>query len=92
MCDVTAAMAVRNSRKSKPRGRPRGGVKRGHRVRDYPTLTVRVPPETRALLKALAFDFKLPVWQMLRHLVVCFVREMPIARRRAIRRRSKMAS
>ena len=75
----------------RPQGRPRGGRRPGDRVRDYPTLTIRVPPETRAMLKALSAQQSLPLWQMLRHLTVCFVRDLPASQRRSILRVSRAA-
>lgn len=74
------------------RGRPRGGVRRGERLRDYPSLTVRIPPDTRATLKALSARRGIPTWQMLRHLVVCFVRRLPPAERRRVMQRSRAAA
>jgi hypothetical protein len=71
------------------RGRPRRGLRPGERVRDYPTLTLRVPTDTRALLKALGWHMDLPLWQTVRHLAVCFVRDLPAHERRYIVRRSK---
>ena len=82
-------MGARKAKRQRP-GRPRGGVRPGERIRDYPTLTVRVPPETRAVLRALCSSEELPAWQMIRHLVVCFVRDLPARRRRAILRDAKM--
>ena len=72
-------------------GRPRGGIRDGERVRDYPTLTVRVPDDTKALLKALCSHMDLPLWQTIRHLTVCFVRDLPIGDRRTVVRRSRTA-
>jgi hypothetical protein len=74
------------------RGRPPGGVRRGERLRDYPALTVRIPPDTRAILKALSARRGIPTWLMLRHLVVCFVRRLPPGERQRILRRSKVAA
>ena len=72
-------------------GRPRGGVRAGERVRDYPTLTVRVPDDTKALLKALGGHMDLPLWQTIRHVTVCFVRDLPVNARRTIVRRARGA-
>lgn len=80
------------SEPSPKRGRPRRGVRSGERVRDYPTLTVRVPHDTRALLKALGSHMDLPLWQTIRHLTVCFVRELPLRDRRSVVRDSRAAS
>jgi hypothetical protein len=60
-------------------------------VRDYPTVTVRLPGDTRALLKALCSDLEMPLWQTIRHLTVCFVRRLPGGRRRTIMRRAKVS-
>jgi hypothetical protein len=71
------------------RGRPREGVKPGERVRDYPTVTVRLPGDTRAMLRALCFHMELPMWQTIRHLTVCFVRDLPGGQRRDIVRKAR---
>jgi hypothetical protein len=76
---------------SRKRGRPRGGVRPGERLRDYPVLTVRVPPDTRAMFAALCLRRRVPRWLMLRHLIVCFVRNLPANERRRIVQRSKAA-
>ena len=79
----------RRSSQSRNTGRPRGGVRAGERVRDYPTLTVRVPSDIRALLKALGSHMDLPLWQTIRHLTVCYVRDLPLDDRRTIVRQSR---
>jgi hypothetical protein len=81
-------MERRKAKRQGP-GRPRGGVRTGERIRDYPTLTVRAPPETRVMLRALCSSERLPAWQMIRHLVVCFVRDLPARQRRMIVREAK---
>jgi len=83
---------TRSTQQGRKRGRPRGGVRRGERLRDYPTLTVRVPPGTRAMLRALCTRRKLPMWLMLRHLTVCFVRDLPAGERRWVVQRSRAAA
>jgi hypothetical protein len=77
---------------ARKRGRPRGGVRPGERLRDYPVLTVRVPPDTRAMFTALCTRRRVPRWLMLRHLIVCFVRNLPATERRRIVQRSKNAA
>ena len=79
----------RTSAHSRGAGRPRAGVRAGERVRDYPTLTVRVPNDIRALLKALGSHMDLPLWQTIRHLTVCYVRDLPLDDRRTIVRQSR---
>jgi PAS domain S-box-containing protein len=46
------------------RGRPAAGLK-GQRTSDYPQLSVRLPPETRAALWALAETQGRPMWRVL---------------------------
>jgi hypothetical protein len=86
---MAAKSSVRASRK---RGRPRGGVRPGERLRDYPVITVRVPPDTRAMFRELCMRRRVPRWLMLRHLIVCFVRHLPANERRRIVQRSKAAA
>jgi len=76
---------------TRKRGRPRGGVRPGERLRDYPVLTVRVPPDTRAMFTALCMRRRVPRWLMLRHLIVCFVRNLPANERRRILQRRRAA-
>ena len=76
-------------RGAKTRGRPREGLRPGERVRDYPTVTVRLPAETRLLLKQLCVHLDLPLWQTIRHLTLCFVRGLPVHERRRLVGRSK---
>jgi hypothetical protein len=78
-----------NGSSGRRRGRPRGGIRRGERLRDYPTFTVRVPPRTRAMIRALCKRKQLPAWAMLRHVVVCYVRDLPAVERRWVVRRSR---
>jgi len=67
-------------------------VRPGERLRDYPVLTVRVPPDTRAMFAALCTRRRVPRWLMLRHLIVCFVRNLPANERRRIMQRRKDAA
>lgn len=73
-----------NATLKSPRGRPRQGVRPGERVRDYATVTLRLPADTRALLKAVGSHLERPLWQTIRHLTVCFVRELPGRERRRV--------
>jgi len=74
----------------KPRGpgRPAAGVRPGERVRDYPMLNVRIPPDTHAMLRVLSDEHGMPQWQMLRRVVAFFVQELPAGTRRLVRRRT----
>ena len=78
-----------HARARRPRGRPRQGRRPGERVRDYPTITIRLPDEERAMLKALCVQLRLPMWQTVRHLTVCFVRSLPAHERRKVMNQAK---
>ena len=81
--------ANRDIRSASGRGRPREGLRPGERVRDYPTVTVRLPDDVRALLHAVCFQLDMPLWQTIRHMTVCFVRDLPGVERREVMRRAK---
>jgi hypothetical protein len=71
---------ARNIRKKL--GRPSAGLKRGEsrdRVRDYPTLTLRVPPETRSLLAALCYALDRPLWRVIRHVSEHYASQLRIS-------------
>jgi hypothetical protein len=59
-------------------------------MRDYPALTVRVPPETRRLLRALCVRRGVPTWIMIRQLILCFVRDLPPYERRRVMRLTRL--
>jgi hypothetical protein len=41
------------------------------------------------MLKALCVQLRLPMWQTIRHLTVCFVRSLPAHQRRTVMNRAK---
>jgi len=64
LCAIVAAAvaSVRPGRRG--RGRPAAGLK-GQRTSEYPQLSVRLPPDTRAALCALAAAQGRPMWRVL---------------------------
>jgi len=84
-------LSNRDMRTPATRGRPREGLRPGERVRDYPTVTVRLPDDVRALLHALCSQLDMPLWQTIRHMTVCFVRDLPGGERRAVMHRARTA-
>ena len=82
----------REPRPASTRGRPREGLRPGERVRDYPTVTVRLPDDVRALLQALCSQLDMPLWQTIRHMTVCFVRDLPGEERQEVLRRARLAT
>jgi hypothetical protein len=55
--------------KRRARGRPPGGPK-GQKVRDYPAILVRLPPEARQILAAVVQTTGLPSWQVVNDMVL----------------------
>ena len=78
-----------HARRANAAGRPAvSGA--GERLRD-PTLTACGSPGTRALLRAVCEQRRVPTWLMLRQMVVCFVRDLPPRERRWVIRRTRAA-
>lgn len=77
-----------SSRPARPRGRPTAGLHDGESVRDYPTLTLRLPSETRALLHALADAADLPLWRFLHDRAHDYLAGLPPVQQRAVRART----
>ena len=74
-------------RRSAPRpGRPPAGVG-GLRVRDYPQVSIRVPPQFREKLNALIRATGLSQLELLVRAVECFQRQLGRAERRRMRPR-----
>jgi PAS domain S-box-containing protein len=64
LCAVVAGAVASTRPGQRGRGRPAAGLK-GQRTSDYPQLSVRLPPETRAALYALAAAQRRPMWRVL---------------------------
>lgn len=71
-------------------GRPPAGVG-GDKSSEYPMLAVRVPPGTKAVLKALALQRKAPLWAVVAEAVVAYVATLPEADRRLLAQLAKRA-
>jgi hypothetical protein len=62
-------------------GRPPGGVN-GQRVRDYPQVSIRVPPKVRAQLASLTRQTGMSRLQIFREAIDCFENSLRATRRR----------
>lgn len=65
-------------------GRPPAGVRQGECVKDYPQTSLRLPPETKAKLYALARVSHTPQWRVVSAAVECFFRKRTAAERRTV--------
>ena len=68
---------MRSKRKIQRRttGRPPSGVRSGEKVRDYPQVTLRLPPETKAKLNALSLVTATSQWRVVHAALECFFQE-----------------
>jgi predicted transcriptional regulator len=80
---ATTRTAQRNNRKA---GRPPAGIN-GDRVADYPQLSVRVPPEVRETLIAVAALRRQPHWRIMMEALTHYVRSLPRDQRDALEER-----
>ena len=73
----------RNARRA---GRPPAGIN-GDRVADYPQLSVRVPPQVRDTLIAVAELRGQPHWRIMMDALMYYVRSLPPEERETIEAR-----
>jgi predicted DNA-binding protein len=66
-------------------GRPPAGLRAGECVRDYPQVSIRIPPETRDRLNAISRVTAKPQWRIVSEALDCYFREQPEHDRRLIR-------
>ena len=75
----------RKTAKSQPRiGRPPAGAREGERVKDYPQLSIRVPADVKATLRALSVVRSRPQWRLIVEAIDCYLRERPDDERRSV--------
>ena len=75
----------RKTAKSQPRiGRPPAGAREGERVKDYPQLSIRVPADVKATLRALSVVRSRPQWRLIVEAIDCYLRERPDDERRFV--------
>ncbi|MCU1383854.1 MAG: hypothetical protein JWL71_2551 [Acidobacteria bacterium] len=65
-------------------GRPPAGVREGERVKDYPQVSLRLPPETKDKLRALSVVAATPQWRVVSAALDCFFRERSQADQRRV--------
>jgi hypothetical protein len=65
-------------------GRPPARARAGERVKDYPQLSIRVPADAKAKLRALSVVNKLPQWRLITEAIDCYLRGCPEPERRMV--------
>jgi hypothetical protein len=76
--------ADRRKTPSRKSGRPPAGVRQGERVKDYPQVSLRLPPETKAKLQALSVVAATPQWRVVSAALECFFKERSEAEQRQV--------
>jgi len=56
-------------------GRPPAGARAGEKVKDYPQLSMRLPGEVKAKLRALSLIASRPQWRIITDAIECYLRE-----------------
>jgi predicted DNA-binding protein len=76
----------RANRRGRSRGgRPPAGFRPGERVRDYPQLSVRVPPRTKLRLGALSVLLSKPQWRIVLESIELLIGSLPESDQRMLK-------
>jgi len=74
-------------------GRPTAGARAGEKVKDYPQLSVRVPPDIKTRVSALSKLRRTSQWHIITDAIECYFRNLPAAEQATVEafvhRRSK---
>jgi hypothetical protein len=65
-------------------GRPPGGAQPGEKVKDYPKVSLRIPPTLKSQLFALSILRSKPQWRILIDAIECLMRELPESEKRRV--------
>jgi len=79
-------VADTGKRGARPTGRPPAGMRQGEKVKDYPQVSLRLPPEAKAMLRALSLVSGSPQWRIVSAALECFLRERSPAEQRQVSR------
>ncbi len=77
-------MAAQSSQPTRRIGRPPAGARDGEKVKDYPQLSVRLPDDVKATLRALSVMARRPQWRIITDAIECYLRERTDAERRLV--------
>jgi predicted DNA-binding protein len=68
-------VAAKTAKTRRPSGRPPSGLRAGEKVKEYPQLSLRLPPESKARLSALSLVGGRPQWRVVTDAIDCYFRE-----------------
>ena len=86
-------MSRRPVRSTRRVGRPTAGARAGEKVKDYPQLSVRIPPDIKTRISALSQVRRTSQWHIITDAIECYFRDLPAAEQATVeefvRRRSR---
>jgi predicted DNA-binding protein len=65
-------------------GRPTAGARVGEKVKDYPQLSVRVPPDIKTRITVLSEVRRESQWHIITDAIECYLRDLPADERATI--------
>ena len=77
-------VARRDQKSSRRAGRPPGGALPGEKVKDYPQVSLRIPPILKSQLYALSILRAKPQWRVLIDALECLMRELSDSEKRKV--------
>jgi len=77
-------MAHKVSKGPRRIGRPPAGAREGEKVKDYPQLSIRLPVDVKAKLRALSLIASRPQWRIITDAIEAYVRGRPDSEQRMI--------
>lgn len=77
-------MTSHTATRAKRIGRPPAGAREGEKVKDYPQLSIRVPGDARAKLRALSVVTARPQWRLITDAIAHYVAGRPQHERRMV--------
>jgi hypothetical protein len=69
---------AKRAKPSRGVGRPPAGARSGERVKDYPQLSVRMPPDALSSLTALSAVFREPQWRILHRAIQGIIKDLSV--------------
>jgi len=78
------AVARRDQKPGRRAGRPPGGAHPGEKVKDYPQVSLRIPPVLKSQLYALSILRAKPQWRVLIDALECLMRDLPDSEKRKV--------
>jgi hypothetical protein len=77
-------MVRRDHKPVRRAGRPPGGTHPGEKVKDYPQVSLRIPPVLKSQLYALSILREKPQWRVLIDALECLMRDLPDSEKRKV--------